>query len=97
MTSVSGSRPIVGLETVLTEGDQQKVVAKSNECVANFESVGRKFGTKIESRIRAGGVVLSKLRLLKEVDRDPSTTIVSSRKLRIVGLPNRKGGHPRHA
>lgn len=49
-----------------------------------------KRGAKIVSRLRAGGVVLSKSRVLKQISGDPTQTVVSSRKLRVAGLPNRK-------
>lgn len=47
-------------------------------------------GTKLLSRIRSGGVVISRARLAKELQADPSANVVAFRKLRIAGLPNRR-------
>ena len=43
-------------------------------------------------RVRAGGVVVAKHRLIKAVKADPSDNLTTNRKLRIAGLPNRKAG-----
>lgn len=50
-----------------------------------------KRGVKSISRIRAGGVVLSK----KRTDRDPNDASILSKKHRIAGLPNRKAAQPK--
>jgi hypothetical protein len=52
--------------------------------------VGALRGTKILSRIRAGGVVVSRAKLAKDVASDPSASITSHKKMRVAGLPNRK-------
>ncbi|MCK6549060.1 hypothetical protein L6R52_24665 [Myxococcota bacterium] len=47
-------------------------------------------GTKLLSRIRAGGVVESKARIARDVHAELGASLVGNRKLRIAGLPNRK-------
>jgi hypothetical protein len=53
----------------------------------HIPSVGSSKASKCLSRIRSGGVVVSKTRLVKS-----ATSIVDHPKLRIAGLPNRKAG-----
>jgi hypothetical protein len=47
------------------------------------------------SRIRSGGVVVSRKRLLDAVDADPHAHPTSSRKLKAIGLPHRKAAQPK--
>jgi hypothetical protein len=51
--------------------------------------VGALRSTKVLSRIRAGGVVVSKARLAQDVLAS-GACVTGQRKLRIAGLPNRK-------
>lgn len=48
------------------------------------------------SRIRGGGVVISKSRLAKDVMAEPSPSGSSVRKVRLSGLPNRKAANLRY-
>jgi hypothetical protein len=47
------------------------------------------------TRMRAGGVVISRARLLKAVTDDRSERVAATKKLRIVARPNRRAGQLR--
>jgi hypothetical protein len=48
--------------------------------------------SRTRTRIRAGGVVIPKSRLIKDAQ-DERESYVEHKKLRIAGLPNRRAGH----
>jgi hypothetical protein len=61
--------------------------------VAHSTVVGSSRGTKLLGRIRAGGVVTSKMRLAQDALHDPGASLMAFRKLRVGGLPNRKAAN----
>jgi hypothetical protein len=49
-----------------------------------------KRGPKLASRIRSGGVVLSRGHLLDLAASDPASAPILAKKARVIGLPHRK-------
>ena len=47
-------------------------------------------GPKLLSRIRSGGVVISRYRLIREAAQERDQCSITNRKLRMVALPHRR-------